>query len=202
MSAARAAPAGKAEEDMETLIGGAGGGGGQGAINCASSKDFTLIACTIASNRGGAGGPGGGGVTYYSQKTGQGSGGVGGTGGIFDANAFSASVLDSIVASNFGGAGGASGPYRGSFASNGASDVQGSFSSLGHNLVGATDGISGFINGVNGDLAGSATAPIDPLLGPLTDNGGPTLTMALLHGSPALDAGDDTDHLSALRPEV
>jgi predicted outer membrane repeat protein len=31
----------------------------------------------------------------------------------------------------------------------------------------------------------------DPLLGPLADNGGPTLTMALLDGSPAIDAGDD-----------
>jgi hypothetical protein len=32
----------------------------------------------------------------------------------------------------------------------------------------------------------------DPKLGPLADNGGPTLTMALLQGSPAIDAGDDT----------
>jgi hypothetical protein len=31
----------------------------------------------------------------------------------------------------------------------------------------------------------------DPLLGPLEDNGGGTLTHALLEGSPALDAGDD-----------
>ena len=30
----------------------------------------------------------------------------------------------------------------------------------------------------------------DPILGPLADNGGPTLTMALLPGSPAIDAGD------------
>jgi hypothetical protein len=67
---------------------------------------------------------------------------------------------------------------------------------LGHNLIGRTDGSSGFINGVNGDLAGSGAAPIDPLLGPLADNSGPTSTMALLHGSPALDAGDD----ALLRP--
>ena len=31
---------------------------------------------------------------------------------------------------------------------------------------------------------------IDPLLGPLADNGGPTLTHALLPGGPAIDAGD------------
>ena len=30
----------------------------------------------------------------------------------------------------------------------------------------------------------------DPLLGPLQDNGGPTVTHALLPGSPAIDAGD------------
>ena len=34
--------------------------------------------------------------------------------------------------------------------------------------------------------------PINLLLGPLTNNGGPTLTHALLPGSPALDAGDDS----------
>jgi hypothetical protein len=32
----------------------------------------------------------------------------------------------------------------------------------------------------------------DPLLGPLQDNGGPTDTMTLLPGSPAIDAGDNT----------
>ena len=37
--------------------------------------------------------------------------------------------------------------------------------------------------------AGGDTFP-DPKLGPLTNNGGPTLTLALLPGSPAIDAGD------------
>ena len=32
----------------------------------------------------------------------------------------------------------------------------------------------------------------DPQIGPLADNGGPTQTHALLAGSPAIDAGDDT----------
>ena len=31
------------------------------------------------------------------------------------------------------------------------------------------------------------------MLGPLADNGGPTQTHALLPGSPAIDAGDNTD---------
>ena len=33
---------------------------------------------------------------------------------------------------------------------------------------------------------------VDPKLGPLADNGGPTKTHALYIGSPAIDAGDDT----------
>ena len=45
---------------------------------------------------------------------------------------------------------------------------------------------------VDGNLIGSAAGSgiIDPLLGPLANNGGPTQTHALLSGSPALDAGD------------
>ena len=41
-----------------------------------------------------------------------------------------------------------------------------------------------------GNLIGTALSPIDPLLGTLADNGGPTETHALLPGSPAIDAGD------------
>ncbi|CCK25678.1 polymorphic outer membrane protein [Streptomyces davaonensis JCM 4913] len=44
----------------------------------------------------------------------------------------------------------------------------------------------------------------DPLLGPLTDNGGPTDTAALLPGSPALDAAadcPDTDQRGIARPQ-
>ena len=44
----------------------------------------------------------------------------------------------------------------------------------------------------NGNIIGSSELgmSIDPLLGPLADNGGPTLTHALLPGSPAINAGD------------
>ena len=43
----------------------------------------------------------------------------------------------------------------------------------------------------NGNLIGGPMGGvIDPLLGPLADNGGPTLTHALLPGSPAIHAGD------------
>jgi hypothetical protein len=66
---------------------------------------------------------------------------------------------------------------------------QGAVSSMGHNLIGIGTGSSGFSNS---DLVGTQDNPIDPVLGPLQDNGGPTFTIALLPGSPALDAGDNT----------
>jgi len=65
------------------------------------------------------------------------------------------------------------------------------FTSLGQNLD--SDGSSGLANGVNGDLVGTAASPIDAMLGPLQDNGGPTFTMALLQGSPAISAGSCAD---------
>jgi predicted outer membrane repeat protein len=64
------------------------------------------------------------------------------------------------------------------------SDVDGSIFSQGHNL--SNDDGSGFLSAA-GDLINT-----DPMLGPLQDNGGPTQTMALLPGSPAVDAGDNT----------
>jgi len=62
-----------------------------------------------------------------------------------------------------------------------ASDGYGTFSSQGHNLIGDTNGASGFIAS---DLLNVAAG-----LGPLQDNGGPTLTHALLPGSPAIESG-------------
>ena len=59
---------------------------------------------------------------------------------------------------------------------------------INHSLIGVADGLT--ITGGN-NLAGTAAAPLDPLLGPLADNGGPTMTHALLSGSPAIDAGDN-----------
>jgi hypothetical protein len=70
-------------------------------------------------------------------------------------------------------------------------DVYGALNSGGdYNLIGDGIGMTGVSDGVNGNLVGSASSPIDPLLGPLQDNGGPTKTRALLAGSPALNAGD------------
>ncbi len=58
----------------------------------------------------------------------------------------------------------------------------------GYNLIG--DGTGCAITPGPGDKIGTGAAPIDPLLGPLTDNGGSTPTRALLKGSPAIDGGN------------
>lgn len=66
----------------------------------------------------------------------------------------------------------------------------GTIVSASNNVIGIGDG-SGLTNGVNGNQVGSLAAPLDPLLGPLADNGGPTFTHALLAGSPAIDRGSN-----------
>jgi CSLREA domain-containing protein len=48
---------------------------------------------------------------------------------------------------------------------------------------------SGQTPGTNGNFIGSAASPVDPMLGLLANNGGPTQTMALMSGSPAIDHG-------------
>ncbi|HID22252.1 MAG TPA: hypothetical protein EYP14_07610, partial [Planctomycetaceae bacterium] len=67
--------------------------------------------------------------------------------------------------------------------------------SLGHNLIGDNTGADiAFPEGdpnANADIVGTDADPKDPLLGPLSDNGGPTWTHALLFGSPARDAGNN-----------
>jgi hypothetical protein len=68
-------------------------------------------------------------------------------------------------------------------------DVGGSFTSQGFNLIGKVDGSTGFTQPT--DQTGTVAAPLDPKLDPtgLQDNGGPTQTIALLFGSPAIDRG-------------
>jgi uncharacterized repeat protein (TIGR01451 family) len=66
----------------------------------------------------------------------------------------------------------------------------GTIVSASSNVVGIGEG-SGLTDGVNGNQVGSLASPLDPLLGPLANNGGPTLTHALLAGSPAIDRGSN-----------
>jgi hypothetical protein len=49
--------------------------------------------------------------------------------------------------------------------------------------------MTGISAGSQGNQVGTDQAPIDPLLAPLGDSGGPTATMALLPGSPAIGGG-------------
>jgi hypothetical protein len=64
----------------------------------------------------------------------------------------------------------------------------GGLQSMGYNIIG--NNADAVISSQPTDQIGTPTAPIDPLLGPLTDNGGPTLTHALQAGSPAINGGD------------
>ena len=86
-------------------------------------------------------------------------------------------------------------------AGNGPSDLTGVVLSQGYNLIGITNGSSGW---TTTDLKGSSIDPLDPRLGPLQDNGGSTPTMALLAGSPAIDQGNSTgifnDQRGTFRP--
>jgi hypothetical protein len=117
-------------------------------------------------------------VTLTANRANTGGSGVGG--GLFVASG-SPVLHNTLIAGNFRGATGTT-----------RDDVYGALNPSGdYNLIGDGTGMSGLINGVNGNLVGSADNPIDPLLGPLDDNGGPTLTHALLSGSPAIDAGNN-----------
>jgi hypothetical protein len=151
-----------------------------GAIH--NQGTLTVSNSTLSSNT--ASGEGGGGiythttspvtltnVTLTANRGGQG-------GGLYTLDD---SVLhNTLIAGNFRGA---TGETR--------NDVFGVLDPGGdYNLIGDGTGMTDLQNGVNGNLVGSAAAPIDPLLGPLQDNGGPTQTMALGAGSPALNAGN------------
>lgn len=94
-------------------------------------------------------------------------------GGIANAGALAPVLRNSLIARNFnpGNPGG-------------RRDCSGAFTSQGYNLVQTTTGCT-----IAGDLTGNILH-VEPLLGPLQYNGGPTLTRALLTGSPAIDAGN------------
>jgi hypothetical protein len=150
---------------------------------------MTLTNCTIASNsvRGNGGGIQNGGTLTLLNSTVAGNVAEGhyvrngliyiyvpGNGsGIH--NTGTVTVQNTIIAGNTPPDSGGVGP-----------DVNGAFVSQGYNLVGDGSGGSGFT--APGDRVGSAAAPINPLLGLLQDNGGPTPTMAILPGSPAINA--------------
>jgi hypothetical protein len=156
--------------------GGAYGGGIYGGPgNGNNALAILLTNSTIDSNQalGGAGGKanlngsGAGGGVYVSIKT------------------LLAATLESTIVANDSTAGGF-GP-----------DVFGDFVSKGFNLIGSIDATAqGFTNGMNGDQVGTVAAPLNPNLGFLTNNGGPTQTQNLNLGSPALGKGANPNNLA------
>jgi len=68
-------------------------------------------------------------------------------------------------------------------------DCYGPLDSEAYNIVGILSPGCGF-SPVAADQTGTPASPLDPLLGPLANNGGPTMTHALAKGSPALDAAN------------
>jgi hypothetical protein len=102
-------------------------------------------------------------------------------------NAGTLTVANSTIASNTGGGLNNYTPssMRNTIvAYNSDGDVAGHLASSGYNLISNSSGGSGY--------DATDLLDVDPMLGPLADNGGPTQTMALLPGSPAIDAGDNT----------
>ena len=78
-----------------------------------------------------------------------------------------------------------------------ASDIGGTNVSGSYNLIG-TGGSGGLVNGVNGNIV--LTSLTDLGLAPLGNYGGPTQTMALLPGSPAIGAGVIADYPGTTTP--
>jgi hypothetical protein len=145
-----------------TLSGNMAHSGGGGAITSLNGT-IRLSNCTIAGN-------------ILDNSPSGGAGGISNSGGTVN-------VKGTLVASNT-----ATGFSV-------AQDVSGTFISQGFNLIGKNDGAAGSFPvgnpNVNNDVAGTVAAPIDPKLDSngLQDNGGPTQTIALLPGSPAIDRG-------------
>jgi hypothetical protein len=108
------------------------------------------------------------------------------TGGILLGDSSNLNLGNTIVARNLDSAG--------------FSDIQGlgHVTSQGYNLIGTTANVT-----FSGDTATNITG-VDPNLGPLQNNGGPTFTHALLAGSPAVDKGKSfgltTDQRGQTRP--
>ena len=154
--------------------GGNGGDGGQArgsGLYLPASTAVTDSTITLNRATGGSGGaPGTGGRTNGHP----GANGLASGGGLVTTNGRATMLRNTIVAAD-------------SAASSADVAVTGTLNSQGYNLIGDGSGGSGF---ADTDLVGTTANPIDPRLGPLADNGGPTQTMALLPGSPAVDAGD------------
>jgi parallel beta-helix repeat protein/predicted outer membrane repeat protein len=155
-----------------------------GAVN--NYGTLTMTNCTVSGNTAGTGssyGWGGGlriraglvlltNCTISGNVAGTAEGGGAG-GGVFN-DSTATTLNNTIVAGN-------TTPGRGADDIHDTQNVSGAY-----NLIG-TGGSAGLLNGVNGNIVGVAHA----LLAPLGNYGGPTQTMDLQPGSPAIDAGSN-----------
>ena len=155
---------------------------GGGAISSASSA--TLTSVTIAANSTSSDGGGiyeaAGTLETVNATIANNSAGPLGSGGGIELGGGTAALYNTIVAKNQRGPTGSI--VASDIASGSLGTVSGSF-----NLIG-TGGSGGIMGGVDGNQVGEA----NPRLGPLASNGGPTATMALLTGSPAIDKASDS----------
>jgi hypothetical protein len=174
--------------------------GGGGGIYNHSGGTLTVLDSTISNTatQGGAISNSGTATVRNSTLSGNSGGSYGGA--IYNHSGATLTVQNSTVVGNnvsvYGGGifnhGGTLNLANTIIAGNSAAhdpDIGGAVISQGHNLVGNGTGSTGLMNGVNGDQVGTAASPINPLLGPLQNNGGPTNTMLPGTGSPALGKG-------------
>lgn len=169
---------------------GSPGRGGSGAIG--SKGDLTVTNSTFYANTS-ANGAGAIGVrsqaaigysTFYGN-----SGDVGGGIAVYEQGTNGALPSGSLVLVNSIVAGNTA--TTGPDVSARQGGLQGSF-----NLVGIGTGVTGLINGKNGNQVGSAKRPLQPRLLPLADHGGTTKTMALDAASPAVSASGPLTRLT------
>ena len=155
-----------------------------------SGGDVTLTNSTVSGNTarnngGGIFGVNGGTITnstIANNIADADNNGTGNGGGIFRSGG-TFTIRNSIVAGNFD---------RGLQAPDLGSNVAGvGFTNGGNNLIGANDGFAATF--APSALIGTIAAPVNPQLAPLANNGGPTLTHALLPNSPALNAGNNAN---------
>ena len=179
----------------------AGSGTGGGGLYSTTGGVMTITNSTITGNSVGGSASGGGGVTSFGPLTitnstisGNSSGLDGGV--IYKGNN-TVTLTNSTVANNTAtrdGGGvwrdtGNTFTVRNTIIANNsddgtAPDFRGTVNSSGFNLI---ENITGTT--ITGTTTGNLTG-VDPNLGPLADNGGATVTHALLSGSPAIDKGE------------
>lgn len=175
-----------------------------------NGASFALTNCTITLNRAASGHAQG--DSYSGSKD------TAAGGGIFNSTNSSLIAINLTIASNFGNYIEPEGEQSGTVLGANLANSSNATVTLRNTIVAYPDGTNSNVYGVITDgghnISSDASANFnsgtsfnftDPRLGSLADNGGPTLTMALLPGSPAIDFGDSnyapsTDQRGVSRP--